>query len=976
LGRFLLLPPRVSPRLHPRRQPFDVESGRKPRAERRRLAAWAGRRQDDAVLVRAPEAALVVGAALERQRGGLARARVDAEVHAEDVAWWWVVGPVAVAVAVDAPGRERALAERVGVCAGDAERGKLDAHRRAEVEVTMVAQVGDQLLSRVALDAAKRAEACDEDEGGGRGRGRGGVRHRFPRFRKRGVSEGHERVRSTKDESGLTRAPATTCFELRARAGKRHLFAARRALFLGDLGKHIETALSTRPAKKPCAMALRARATRPRASSRPQRACSVTIRAAAAASGAPGGGERSISASTTTAPARDADVAAFAAASFAALARLPAAGPELPLAKMALWISLEEEANDLMEEEERRRLSRVRGGGGASLPPPPPPLPPAQTPVEGAQTAASRATWSLERLDALAVEVRAAFLVAMDLQVPPVDQERSGGRAAAAAWRQHHHQQQQHWRWRGGGQQHQQQQQQHASPRPQLPPLLPPLPPALKRLVARVASLPLPLPLPPLPHLLPRPVPKDHLHPPLHAAAAAAAQAPWSFSASASAATTPAPPPPLTPALSDANTTAAMRRFPARALEAVSEVLFQRHGYKACGRYGHARDALLSAVLERGEGTCSVLTLVYSEVSRRAGLPVCVRPLNEASERAAARAAEVAARGGDGDEDGLASASPSASSSSSSTAPLAAGVGATPPYAVLWPDLAVAAPPAGLLASPPSSSSSSSSPSPSSLSPLRLPGGAALVIDAYGGGALLAAAEVCELFGVEGGEAALFGGAAGGGGGGGASSPADPTEAAAAAAATTTTTPTSAAPAPADSAQKHAWGRLLIAATLAELRDAHWSHACGRGPAPRDLPPLSAATALRAPPTRLDHAAAERAASAALKRLLVLSPLAAELHREAAAAAEAAAGLGGGVAAARTATALAASAAAAAAAARATCELTAARLDLAVLRYFTGRYEDAWLELGAYAEAVRAGGERDDDAELLLEKLRLEITAR
>ena len=675
------------------------------------------------------------------------------------------------------------------------------------------------------------------------------------------------------------------------------------------------TRTRTRKTRRP--MALRARfSAGPRAPSLPRARHVAPIVASASPSSSAGDcGAAAQRATTTTAvatrPSCDEDVAGFAAASFAALARLPATSP-VPLAKMALWVALEEEANDLLATEAAAAgRSSISASSSSSQPPSP------------RRTAASRATWSLERLDALAVEARAAFLAAMEL-------EELG---AGAAHQQHHHQQQR----------------QRLSPssssslssRPRPPPLLPPLalPPALKRLVARVTLPQLPA-LPPVsfPLLLPRPTPP---------------RPPWSpslppHSSSPSSAT-------LSPALSDAATTEAMRRFPARALEAVSEVLFRHHGYGACGRYGVARDALLPDALESGKGTCSALTLLYSEVSRRAGFPVRVRPLNEASERAAARAAEAAAAaaagGGAQSDDAVAppsdasaeaaSEAPSSSPSPSSP-PLAAGVGATPPYAVLWPEYAA------------SSSLASSSP------PLRLPGGANFVVDAYGGGALLSASEVCELFGVEGGEAALFAAAAATG-----ASASQPESAATAAAETTPS-----------SAQQHAWGRLLIAATLAELRDAHWASACGRGPAPRDLPPLTAATALRSPPTRLDHAAAERAASAALKRLLVLSPLAAGLRREAAAAAEAAQGLGGGVAAARTAGALAASASAAAAAARAECELTAARLDLAVLRYFTGRYEDAWLELGAYCESVAAAGERDDDAEVLLEKLRLEITAR
>lgn len=56
------------------------------------------------------------------------------------------------------------------------------------------------------------------------------------------------------------------------------------------------------------------------------------------------------------------------------------------------------------------------------------------------------------------------------------------------------------------------------------------------------------------------------------------------------------------------------QHFPMQVLTAVNSVLFGRHGYSACNRYGTATDSHLSAVLESGPGSCAALTVLYLEV--------------------------------------------------------------------------------------------------------------------------------------------------------------------------------------------------------------------------------------------------------------------------------------------------------------------------------------------------------------------------
>eukprot|EP00878_Enallax_costatus_P017633 GHUV01018527.1.p1 GENE.GHUV01018527.1~~GHUV01018527.1.p1 ORF type:complete len:426 (+),score=190.14 GHUV01018527.1:1236-2513(+) len=71
------------------------------------------------------------------------------------------------------------------------------------------------------------------------------------------------------------------------------------------------------------------------------------------------------------------------------------------------------------------------------------------------------------------------------------------------------------------------------------------------------------------------------------------------------------------------------QHFPMQVLTAVNSVLFGRHGYSACNRYGTATDSHLSAVLESGPGSCAALTVLYLEVCSRLGLSLGFKVLDE-----------------------------------------------------------------------------------------------------------------------------------------------------------------------------------------------------------------------------------------------------------------------------------------------------------------------------------------------------------
>jgi hypothetical protein len=327
-------------------------------------------------------------------------------------------------------------------------------------------------------------------------------------------------------------------------------------------------------------------------------------------------------------------------------------------------------------------------------------------------------------------------------------------------------------------------------------------------------------------------------------------------------------------------------RFPLAALTSVNAVLFERHGYAACNRWGGARcaaaaagplaagprlpwgcgsapgrqsaalppaappfaaltqpaparprsDSQLSSVLERGSGSAVALCILYTSVCARAGLDLHARVLRD-------------------------------------------GPGGAY-YAVAWP----------------------------AAGPLTGPGGVRCVVDVYGRGGLLTVDEVCDLFGV---------------------------------------TP--------DALLSPSPRRRLLAALLGELLAAHWAAACGCPPSPAARLPLAPAAALGGAVTRLDGGPLARAAAAAAKRVALL-PRSQE-----------------------------------------------ARMELGLIHYFSGRYDDAFLELGilmeqaaaveaAAAAAPQSGSpgaaavpedaaEAEDalppgvlaDAALLLEKLRLEL---
>ncbi|KAG1681119.1 hypothetical protein FOA52_015561 [Chlamydomonas sp. UWO 241] len=241
-------------------------------------------------------------------------------------------------------------------------------------------------------------------------------------------------------------------------------------------------------------------------------------------------------------------------------------------------------------------------------------------------------------------------------------------------------------------------------------------------------------------------------------------------------------------------------------LTAVNTVLFERHGYAACNRYGMPCDAQLSNVMESGKGGSAALSILYLEVCARLGLTMLAKPL----------------------EGGR--------------------------YFVLWP----------------------------ASSELRV-GGERLVVDPYGGGGMLMASEVCELFDVS--ESELW---------------------------------------------RPAARRALLAALLCDLRDAHWARARGCSRLPASMTPLSLATALE-PPGGGGGGGAGRGSAASVGT---------NVHslRRATAAARKRAGL--------------------------LPSDSAAALELALLHYFEGNYDDAWLDLGVVLErqAAQAQAGTDGDA--------------
>lgn len=58
----------------------------------------------------------------------------------------------------------------------------------------------------------------------------------------------------------------------------------------------------------------------------------------------------------------------------------------------------------------------------------------------------------------------------------------------------------------------------------------------------------------------------------------------------------------------------------AAALQAVNQVLFERHGYRRQQAHGDPRNSLLSHVLESGLGSPAAMAVLFQEVCRRSGL--------------------------------------------------------------------------------------------------------------------------------------------------------------------------------------------------------------------------------------------------------------------------------------------------------------------------------------------------------------------
>ncbi len=106
----------------------------------------------------------------------------------------------------------------------------------------------------------------------------------------------------------------------------------------------------------------------------------------------------------------------------------------------------------------------------------------------------------------------------------------------------------------------------------------------------------------------------------------------------------------------------------------------------------------------------------------------------------------------------------------------------------------------------------------------------------------------------------------------------------------------------------------LLAALLGGLVEAHWAAALGCSPAPAFMVPLSLDTALQRRVDKLHGCSIERAAAAAYKRVLLLPG-----------------------------------------------DQTS-QLQYALLLYYCGRYDDAWLELSLYIEASSAAQRQNEVA--------------
>ncbi|EFJ46581.1 hypothetical protein VOLCADRAFT_93041 [Volvox carteri f. nagariensis] len=86
----------------------------------------------------------------------------------------------------------------------------------------------------------------------------------------------------------------------------------------------------------------------------------------------------------------------------------------------------------------------------------------------------------------------------------------------------------------------------------------------------------------------------------------------------------------MAPGAAESETRQALyRRYPVQTLAAVNTVLFDRHGYMPCNRYGVPSDHQLSSVLERGVGASAALSILYLEVCDRLGFPLAARPLED-----------------------------------------------------------------------------------------------------------------------------------------------------------------------------------------------------------------------------------------------------------------------------------------------------------------------------------------------------------
>jgi hypothetical protein len=70
--------------------------------------------------------------------------------------------------------------------------------------------------------------------------------------------------------------------------------------------------------------------------------------------------------------------------------------------------------------------------------------------------------------------------------------------------------------------------------------------------------------------------------------------------------------------------------FPALMVNAINEVLYERHGFRRSQQHGEPREGHITTLLEAGEGSPVAMGILYTEVCKRVGLPVAGMPIEDA----------------------------------------------------------------------------------------------------------------------------------------------------------------------------------------------------------------------------------------------------------------------------------------------------------------------------------------------------------